>query len=51
MDGRRVNCCPTAQWTCFICNRDTCGNHDPSPGEVRQICERCIPIVNFEEDR
>lgn len=44
-------CCgPDLTWVCAMCNRDSCGRHDPSPGEARGICEDCIPYDYDQEN-
>ena len=43
-------CCGSdISWLCILCDRVSCMDHDPSPGEDRGICELCYLPADFEE--
>jgi hypothetical protein len=55
--GRRVrriqafagSCCGD-DWSCLLCSGVSCWHHDPSPGELSQICDQCWNPIDFPKE-
>jgi hypothetical protein len=43
------SCCGD-DWSCLLCSGVSCWHHDPSPGELSQICDQCWNPIDFPKE-